>query len=331
MKTSELMSFLLSRMGQAALVMIVISIIGFSIQNNLGDPLRELVGQSVSEAERDLVRERMGLNDPVYVQYWRFIQKAVTGDLGTSYFFKKPTLEVIFAKFPATFELVLLASFIIIFISVPVGVSCAISPDSRLSKAIMALSVLGISVPVFLTAIFLIYVFAVLLGWMPSFGRGDTVTLPWGWETSFLTVDGWAHIIMPSIALSSIMLPLFIRLIRSEMLEVLKSEYIRYAWARGLEPRRIWYVLALKNTLIPTVSLGGVKIGTLIAYTILTETVFQWPGMGFLFLEAVNRADTPLIIAYIIVVGFIFVITNTIVDLIYSLINPTIRVAGERR
>ncbi len=330
MKFSDLPSFFISRIGQAILVMIVISAIGFSIQNNLGDPLRELVGQSVSEAERNIVRERMGLNDSVFIQYWRFIQRAVTGDLGTSYFFKKPALEVILAKFPATFELVLLASIIIIFVSVPVGVRCAIWPESWISRMIMMISIVGISVPVFLTAIFLIYIFSVQLGWMPSFGRGEVVTLPWGWDTSFLTLDGWAHIVLPSIALSSIMLPLFIRLIRGEMLEVLKSEYIRYAWAKGLKPQRIWYVHALKNTLIPTVSLGGVKIGTLIAYTILTETVFQWPGMGFLFLEAVNRADTPLIIAYIIVVGFIFVVTNTIVDLIYSLINPTIRVAGER-
>ncbi|MGH1350123.1 MAG: ABC transporter permease [Methyloligellaceae bacterium] len=331
MKTSELLLFLVSRIGQAMLVMIVISMIGFAIQNNLGDPLRELVGQSVSEAERNIVRERMGLNDHIFVQYWRFMQKAVTGDLGTSYFFKKPTLEVIFAKFAATFELVLLASVIIIFVSVPVGVRCAISPDSWISRTIMGLSIVGISIPVFLTAIFLIYIFSVQLGIMPSFGRGETVTLPWGWDTGFLTFDGWAHIIMPSVALSSIMLPLFIRLIRGEMLEVLNSEYIRFAWAKGLKPQRIWYVHALKNTLIPTVSLGGVKIGTLIAYTILTETVFQWPGMGFLFLEAVNRADTPLIIAYIIVVGFIFVTTNTIVDLIYSFINPTISIAGERK
>jgi peptide/nickel transport system permease protein len=194
----------------------------------------------------------------------------------------------------------------------------------------MGISIVGISIPVFLTAIFTIYIFAVQLGWMPSFGRGDTLELPWGWDTGFLTVSGLHHLILPSIALSSIMLPLFIRLIRGEMMEVLRSEYVRFAWAKGLTRRRILYVHALKNTLIPVISLGGVKIGTLIAYTILTETVFQWPGMGFLFLEAVNRVDTPLIIAYIIVVGLIFVITNTIVDLIYTLVNPTVKMVGDK-
>ena len=331
MKASDLVAFLLRRFAQAIVVMFVISLIGFSIQDNLGDPLRELVGQSVSEAERDALRDRMGLNDPFFTQYFRFLTNALQGDLGTSYFFKKPALEVILAKFPATFELVLAATLIIVGLSVPLGVYTAINRDGWLSQVIMGLSIVGISIPVFLTAIFAIYIFSVQLGWMPSFGRGETLELPWGWRTGFLTRDGLAHIVLPAVALSSIMLPLFIRLIRAEMMEVLQSEYIRFAKAKGLAPSRVRYVHALKNTLIPVVSLGGVKIGTLIAYTILTETVFQWPGMGFLFLEAVNRVDTPLIIAYIIIVGLIFVISNTIVDLTYSLINPTVKVVGAER
>jgi len=172
-----------------------------------------------------------------------------------------------------------------------------------------------------------IYIFSVELGWLPSFGRGETVEILGGWTTGFLTWDGLVHLFLPCIALSSIMLPLFIRLIRAEMLEVLESEYVRFAWAKGLQPKRIWFLHALKNTLLPVITVGGVQIGTLIAYTILTETVFQWPGMGFLFLEAVNRVDTPLIIAYLIVVGLIFVITNTVVDLIYGLVNPTVKLA----
>lgn len=331
MKASDLIAFLLRRCVQAVLVMFVISLVGFSIQDNLGDPLRELVGQSVSEAERQLLRERMGLNDPFLVQYGRFLGNAVQGDLGDSYFFKRPALEVILDKFPATFELVLVATAIIIGLSVPLGVYTAINRDSWITSVIMGVSIIGISVPVFLTAIFAIYIFSVQLGWMPSFGRGETITLPWGWRTGLLTRDGLAHIVLPSVALSSIMLPLFIRLIRGEMMEVLQSEYVRYAWAKGLSAWRVWYVHALRNTLIPVVSLGGVKIGTLIAYTILTETVFQWPGMGFLFLEAVNRVDTPLIIAYIITVGLIFVVSNTLVDLTYALINPTIKIVGEER
>jgi len=331
MKATDFAAFLIRRLLQAVLVMLVISLIGFSIQDNLGDPLRELVGQAVSEAERDALRERMGLNDPFLVQYWRFLENAAQGDLGTSYFFKRPALDVILDKLPATFELVFAAAVIIFGVSIPVGIYTAIHPYSFISRLVMGLSIVGISIPVFLTAIFAIYIFSVQLGWMPSFGRGDTVTLPGGWETGLLTLDGWHHLILPAISLSTIMLPLFIRLVRSEMMEVLRTEYVRYAWAKGLHPRRIWFVHAFKNTLIPVISLGGVKIGILIAYTILTETVFQWPGMGFLFLEAVNRVDTPLIIAYIIVVGLIFVVTNTIVDIIYSLVNPTISVVGSGR
>ena len=313
---------------QATLVMFVISLIGFSIQDNLGDPLRELLGQSVSEAERQALRDEMGLNDPFLVQYGRFLGKAVQGDLGDSYFFKRPALDVIADKFIATMELVIGATVIILFVSVPVGCYCAIKPNGWASRAVMAVSIVGISIPVFLTAIFCIYVFSVELGWMPSFGRGTT-TSPLGWESGFFNLDGLKHLVLPSISLASIMLPLFIRLIRSEMMEVLESEYIKFAWAKGLDKYRVWFLHALKNTLLPVITVGGVQIGTMLAYTILTETVFQWPGMGFLFLEAVNRVDTPLIIAYIIVVGLIFVVTNTVVDVIYTLVNPTVRIAGK--
>ncbi len=323
----ETLAFLIRRVGQAVMVMLIISLIGFSIQDNLGDPLRELVGQSVSEAEREALRDRMGLNDPFFVQYARFLGNAVQGDLGTSYFFKKPALEVILRKFPATFELVLAATLIIVLVSVPAGIFCAIKPKHIGARLIMGLSIVGISIPVFLTAIFSIYLFSIELGWMPSFGRGDVVELGW-WNTGFLTGDGLEHLVLPAFALSSIMLPLFIRLIRGEMMEVMRTEYVRFAQAKGLHPRRVLFVHALRNTLLPVITVGGVQIGTLIAYTILTETVFQWPGMGFLFLEAVNRVDTPLIIAYIIIVGLIFVITNTIVDLIYTYVNPMVRISG---
>jgi len=309
--------------------MFVISLLGFSIQDNLGDPLRELLGQSVSEDVRQELRDQMGLNDPFLVQYGRFLSKAVQLDLGNSYFFKRPALEVIADKFIATLELVIGATLIIVTISIPVGVYCAINPKGLVSRVVMTLSIVGISIPVFLTAIFSIYLFSVELGWMPSYGRGETVMVG-GWRTGFLTRDGLVHLILPSFSLASIMLPLFIRLIRAEMMEVLETEYIRFAWAKGLKPKRVWFLHALKNTLLPVITVGGVQIGTMIAYTILTETVFQWPGMGFLFLEAVNRVDTPLIIAYIIVVGLIFVITNTIVDLIYAWANPTVRVVGQQ-
>ncbi len=321
-----MLAFLVRRLIQAVVVMFVISLISFSIQDNLGDPLREMVGVSVSEAERERLRDELGLNDPFLEQYGRFLAKAVKGDLGDSYFFKRPALEVILEKFSATMELVLGATLIIVTLSAPIGVYCAINPRSWLSKTLMGLSIVGISIPVFLTAIMLIYVFAIHLGWLPSYGRGDTVMVGF-WETGLLTKDGLVHLILPSIALSSIMLPLFIRLIRAEMMECLEQEYIRFAYAKGLDQKRIWFLHALKNTLLPVITVGGVQIGTMIAYTILTETVFQWPGMGFLFLEAVNRTDTPLIVAYMIVVGLIFVITNTIVDLVYGLVNPTVKLA----
>ncbi len=322
-----MLAYLVKRVFQAIAVMFAISLVSFAIQDNLGDPLRELVGQSVSEEVRQELRDELGLNDSFVVQYLRFAGNALQGDLGTSYFFKEPALDVILKKLPATLELVLGATVIIIGLSVPLGVYTAIKPNTILSRLIMGVSIVGISVPVFLTAILMIFLFSVELRMFPSYGRGDVVHLFGYWSTNFLTWDGWLHILLPSVALASIMLPLFVRLIRAEMMETLQSEYVKYARAKGIRPRRIYFVHALKNTLLPVITVGGVQIGTMVAYTILTETVFQWPGMGFMFLEAVNRVDTPLIVAYLIVVGFIFVVTNTIVDLIYGLVNPTVNLA----
>ncbi|PKH02521.1 ABC transporter permease [Psychromonas sp. MB-3u-54] len=321
-------TFLIKRLFQALVVMFVISLVAFSIQDNLGDPLRELVGQSVSTEERQVLRDELGLNDSFPVKYSRFIANAAHGDLGTSYFFNKPVVEVIFDKFEATFELVLGAALIIIFVAIPLGVYCAIHPKSTWTKVIMALSSLGISVPVFLTAILLMYLFSIELQWLPSYGRGDTVNVL-GWETGYLSKDGLLHLILPCISLASIMLPLFIRLVRSEMLEALGSEYVKFAMAKGLAMNKVHYQHALKNTMLPVLTVGGVQIGTMVAYTILTETVFQWPGTGFLFLEAINRVDTPLITAYVIFVGLIFVVTNTIVDLLYGVVDPTVNITGK--
>jgi peptide/nickel transport system permease protein len=325
-----MLAFTIRRVAQAILVMLVISFIGSSIKHSFGDPVRELVGERVTPAERAEIREKLGLNDPFLVQYGRFLKDALHGDLGRSFFFKKPVTEVILAKAPATLELVFCASIIIIFLSVPLGIYAAIHPKRWLSRLIMGASIVGVSIPVFLTAILLIYIFSVELGWLPSFGRGKTVLLFGFWESGLLTRDGLLHLIMPSIALSSIMLPLFIRLIRSEMMEVLESEYVKFAWAKGLKPHRVWYVHAFKNTLLPVITVGGVQLGIMVAFTILTETVFQWQGMGAMFIESVHRADTALMVSYIVVVGFIFVVVNTLVDLIYGLVNPTIRIAGRR-
>ncbi|MGI9296464.1 MAG: ABC transporter permease [Gammaproteobacteria bacterium] len=318
--------FLLRRVLQGALVMLVISAIAFAIRDELGDPLRELVGQSVSEEVREELRREMGLNDPFLVQYWRFLKNAARGDFGDSHFYKKPALDVILEKFPATLELVFAAALIVMLVAAPAGVYCAIRPRSVSARLVMFLSVVGISAPVFLIAIFLIYLFSVQLGWLPSYGRGDVAPL-FGilWNSGFATRSGWLHLLLPSIALSSIMLPLFVRLIRAEMLECLAAEYVRFARAKGAPPWRVYFVHSLKNTMLPVITVGGVQIGTLLAYTILTESVFQWPGTGRLFLEAVNRVDAPLVVAYLIVVGLVFVAVNTVVDFVYTLVNPTVR------
>jgi peptide/nickel transport system permease protein len=321
-------TFLVQRLFQAFIVMFVISLVAFAIQDNLGDPLREMVGQSVSDSERQILRDELGLNDPYITKYSRFISSAIQGNLGNSYFFKRPAVDVILDKLQATLELVFGAAIIIIAVSIPLGVYSAIHPKSVWTKIIMALSSIGISIPVFLTAIILMYIFSIELQWLPSYGRGETVSIL-GWETGLLTTDGLLHLVLPCISLASIMLPLFIRLVRSEMLEALSSEYVKFATAKGLAMNKVYYQHALKNTMLPVLTVGGVQIGTMVAYTILTETVFQWPGTGFLFLEAINRVDTPLITAYVIFVGLIFVATNTIVDLLYGVVNPTVNVTGK--
>ena len=324
-------AFTIRRILQAVLVMLIISFIGFSIKQNVGDPVRELVGVSVHVAEREALREKLGLNDSFFVQYKRFLGKAVKGDFGDSFFFKKPAAQVILEKAPATIELVFASSILILFLSIPLGTYCAIKPKSTLSRFIMGTSIVGVSIPVFLTAIMLIFLFSVNLHVLPSYGRGETVKLFGGfWDTGLLTIDGLKHLILPTISLSSIMLPLFIRLIRAEMMEVLETEYIKFAWAKGLSRKRVWFKHAFKNTLLPVITVGGVQLGIMIAYTILTETVFQWQGMGFMFLEAVERSDTSLLVAYLMFVGMLFVVVNTIVDIIYGFINPKVRIAGTK-
>ena len=322
-------AFIVRRIIQAVVVMLIISLVGFSIQHQIGDPIRDLVGERVTPAERAVIRDQLGLNDPFYIQYVRFVKNAARGDLGLSFFYKKPALEVIAAKAPATIELVIVTALILIFISIPAGIYYAIYPRSWLSRVIMALSTIGVAIPVFLTAIALIYLFGVELNWLPSYGRGETINI-WGWESGFFTWDGLKHLILPSISLSSIMLPLFIRLVRAEMMEVLETEYIKFAWAKGLHRRRVWYLHAFKNTLLPVITVFGVQVGILFAFTILTEIVFQWQGMGFMFLEAVERSDTSLLVAYLVLVGVIFVVVNSVVDIVYGLVNPMVRIAGTK-
>ena len=322
-------AFIARRLAQALLVMLAIFIIAFAVRSALGDPLREIVGETVPEAERETLRHELGLDRPWPVQLASYLGGAVHGDLGTSLIYKRPTLHVILAKFPASFELVLGASLIVLLLSLPAGIYCAVRPRAIGARLILGLSVLGISVPVFLTGIFLITIFSVWLGWLPAFGRGQTVQLGF-WETGLLTLDGLKHLILPALTLSSIMLPLFIRLVRGAMLDELGHDYVRTARAKGARPLRVWLGHALRNALIPLVAVGGLQVGTLVAYTLLTETVFQWPGMGFLFLEAVTRSDIPLITTYLVAVGFLFVIVNTLVDIASLMLDPRISLEGTR-
>ncbi|GAB2726817.1 ABC transporter permease [Halomonas garicola] len=346
-----MIAFLIKRLFHALLVMFVISIIAFAIQDNLGDPIQQLVGQSVPESEREALREEFGLNDPFITQYLRFAGNALQFDFGYSYVFNQPTTQVIARHLPATLELVAASTFLIIALSIPIGVYSAIKPRAWLTRFFMSVSIVGISIPVFLTAIVLIQIFAIGISWapfpaetgwgawlngvlsteggMPAYGRGDPVPVFGPWETNFASLDGLKYLVLPAISLASIMLPLFIRLIRAEMLEVLQSDYVKFARAKGISMRRIYFLHALKNTMLPVITVGGVQIGTLVAYTILTETVFQWPGMGLMFLNAIQRSDIPLIVTYLMIVGLIFVITNTLVDLIYGLVNPTVKLTGK--
>ena len=322
-------AFVGRRLFQALLVMVTILIIAFAVRQSLGDPLREIMGQAVPEQERAALRHELGLDTPWPVQFARYVGRAAQGDLGTSIIYKKPTVEVVLAKFPASFELVLGASLIVLLLSLPGGVYAAVRPRRLGARLVLGLSVLGISVPVFLTGIFLISIFSVWLGWLPAFGRGETVDLGF-WQTGFLTRDGLEHLLLPAVTLSTIMLPLFIRLVRGAMLDELGHDYVRTARAKGASPLRVWIVHALRNALLPLVAVGGLQAGTLIAYTLLTETVFQWPGMGFLFLEAVTRADIPLITTYLVLVGLLFVIVNTIVDLLSLALDPRVSLEGAR-
>jgi len=323
------LAFVGRRLMQAALVMLAILIIAFAVRTALGDPLREIMGEAVPEAEREELRHELGLDRPWPAQLARYLGGAVQGDFGTSIIYKRPTLEIVLAKFPASFELVLGASLIVLLLSVPAGIYCAVRPRAIGARLILGLSVLGISVPVFLTGIFLITIFSVWLGLLPAFGRGETIRVG-VWETGLLTGDGLRHLILPALTLSSIMLPLFIRLVRGAMLDELGHDYVRTARAKGASPLRVWLSHALRNALLPLVAIGGLQIGTLIAYTLLTETVFQWPGMGFLFLEAVTRADIPLITTYLVFVGLLFVITNTLVDVVSLMLDPRISLEGTR-
>ncbi|MCF8467041.1 MAG: ABC transporter permease [Sneathiella sp.] len=320
-----MVNFILNRILQSAIVMFVVALISFFLFNFVGDPISNMVGQETTVHDMNALRERLGLNDSVIVQFGRFILDALNGNFGISYRLQRPVDELISERMPATLELVFVSAVIAMVLGVAGGLFTGLKRDHWLSKIILTSSLVGVSLPTFIIGILLIYIFAVKFNWLPSFGRGEVVDLKGGWSTGLLTVSGWKAIILPSITLALYQTTLILRIIRSEMLEVMRTDFIKFARARGLKSRDINYGHALKNTLIPVITVAGLQIGSLIAFSIITETVFQWPGMGSLFIQAVQFADVPVMSAYLVLVAFFFVIINLIVDLLYFVVDPRLR------
>ncbi|WP_395447766.1 ABC transporter permease [Aminobacter sp. UC22_36] len=316
--------FLVRRLLQAVMVMLAVAFIAFLMFRYLGDPVNNIVSQDATQAQREEVRQRLRLDDPMAIQYGRFVINAAQGDFGVSYRNSRPVSALLAERFPATAELVLVAAVLSLVLGIPLGIYTALKPRGVLSQGLQIMSLIGISLPTFVTGILLILVFSVWLGWLPSFGRGDVIDIGW-WSTGFLTASGLKALILPSFMLCLFQLTLIMRLVRAEMLEVLRADYIKFAKARGLKNRAIHFRHALKNTLIPVVTIFGLQLGGLIAFAIITETVFQWPGMGALFIQAVNFTDVPVMAAYLVMVSLIFVIINTSVDLLYNVIDPRLR------
>jgi len=323
-----MIAFVIQRLFQAALVMLTVALIAFALFNFVGDPINNMVGQDTSLADRDRLRQELGLNDSFVVQFARFIGHAATGEFGLSYQQARPVGKIILEKMPATLELSLLAAALALLVGVPMGIYTGLNRHSWGSQALLAVSLVGVSLPTFVIGILLILIFAVWLGWLPSFGRGPVVQVGW-WTTGLLTVDGWRAIILPAVTLSLFQMTLIMRLVRAEMIEVLRTDYIKFARARGLGNRAINFGHALKNTLVPVITITGLQLGSIIAFAIITETVFQWPGMGLMFIQAVTFADIPVMAAYLVLVGFVFVMINLVVDLLYYVVDPRLRIGRE--
>ncbi len=322
-----MLAFIIRRLAQSVLVMLFVALIAFIVFRYVGDPITAMVGVETRLEDQEIMRERLGLNDPVIVQFLRFIGNAMRGEFGISYRLQQPVTELILSRLPATLELAFASATIALVFGLVLGVYTALRPRSFGSAIIMAASLVGVSLPTFLIGIALIYIFAVELGWFPSFGRGQVVDLG-SWRTGLLTESGIRSIILPAITLSLFQLTLIMRLVRAEMLEVLRTEYIRFAKARGLTQRAINFGHALKNTLVPVITITGLQLGSVIAFAIVTETVFQWPGVGSLFIVSVQVVDVPVMAAYLMFIALVFVLINLIVDILYYVVDPRLRVDG---
>ena len=320
-----MLAFVLRRLGQAIAVMLVVGLIAFSLFRFVGDPVVFMLGQDTTDEHRARITRQLGLDRPFYVQYAAFLERAVQGDFGLSLRQVRPVSALFVERLPATLELSFVAALFALVAGIPMGVYTALRRESWLSHVLLAVSLIGVSLPTFLIGILLILVFSVQLGWLPSFGRGDTVALGW-WTTGLLTASGLKALILPSITLGLFQMTLIQRLVRAEMLEVLRTDYIKFARARGLTDRAVHFGHALKNTLVPVITITGLQLGAIIAFAIITETVFQWPGMGLLFIQAVSFADVPVMAAYLCLIALFFVIINLVVDLLYYAVDPRLRI-----
>ena len=322
-----MISYIIRRVFQSVIVLLVVGLVAFSMFSFVGDPVDNMLGQERTLEDIERLREQLGLDQPFPVQYWKFLGNAVEGNFGISYRQGRPVAEIIGERLPATLELAFVSGMFAIVFGIILGVYTAIRRDGFLANFIMSASLIGVSLPTFLIGILLMYIFAVELGWLPSFGRGEVVDLGW-WTTGFLTVSGLKALILPSITLGLYQMTLIMRLVRSEMLEVLRQDYVRFARARGLSERVINFRHALKNTMVPVITITGLQLGSIIAFAIITETVFQWPGVGLLFINAIQFVDIPVMAAYLMIISVMFVGINLIVDLLYALIDPRLRTEG---
>ena len=319
-----MISFIIKRLLQSALVMLAVAFIAFGLFRFVGDPVANMVGQDTSTEERIQIRKSLGLDDPVYIQFLNFTKNAVQGQFGNSYTLRVPVSGLMAQRFPATLELSMISAFLALVLGVPMGVYTAIHRNTLLSKGFMTISLMGVSLPTFLIGILLILIFGVILRWLPTFGRGEVVQIGW-WSTGLLTASGLKAIILPAITLGIFQMTLIMRLVRAEMMEVLRTDFIKFGRARGLSDHSLQFRHALKNTLIPVITITGLQLGSIIAFAIITESVFQWPGMGLLFIQAIGNADIPIMAAYLVLIAFIFVLINLIVDILYFVVDPRLR------
>ncbi len=317
--------FILKRLLQSVFVMLAVALLAFSLFRFVGDPVSQMTGVETSVEDRERLREELGLNDPFILQFARFTGDLLQGDFGFSYRTRQPVAEMIADRIPATLELGTVALIISLIVGIPAGVYTALRPRGFITQTILMTTLVGVSIPTFVIGIMLIFLFGVQLGWLPTFGRGGTVEIG-GWTSSLFTIDGWRALILPALTLGVYQLTLTMRLVRAEMMEVLRSDYIRFATARGIPYRRLHFRHALANTMIPVITIIGLQFGGVIAFSIVTESVFQWPGMGLLFLESIRFVDIPVMGVYLVVIAFFFVLVNLLVDMLYIVIDPRLRV-----